>query len=138
VVEVTEGAFLGRGADRVAEELEALHALGVVVALDDFGTGHASLTHLKRFPVGMLKVDASFVRDMLDDPGDAAIMRAVAGLGRSLGMRVVAEGVETAEQAAELTRLGASFLQGFSLARPMTGGHTAAWFAARGKTETTS
>jgi EAL domain-containing protein (putative c-di-GMP-specific phosphodiesterase class I) len=86
VVEVTEGVFLGRGSGRVAEELDALHALGVGIALDDFGTGYASLTHLKRFPVGLLKIDRSFVRDMLDDPGDAAIVRAVVGLGRSLGI----------------------------------------------------
>ena len=62
MVEVTEGVFLGRGAGRVAEELEALHAAGVTVALDDFGTGYASLAHLKRFPIGVLKIDRSFVR----------------------------------------------------------------------------
>jgi EAL domain-containing protein (putative c-di-GMP-specific phosphodiesterase class I) len=127
VVEVTEGVLLGRGAGRVAEELGALHALGVVVALDDFGTGYAALTHLKRFPVGMLKIDRSFVRDMLADPGDAAIVRAVVGLGHSLGMRVVAEGVETEEQAQWLRLQGCDYGQGFLFGRPMPAEAVPGW-----------
>ena len=130
VVEVTEGVFLGRGAGRVGEELDALdalHALGVGTALDDFGTGHASLVHLKRFPVDLLKIDGSFVRDMLADPGDAAIVRAVVGLSRSLGMRVVAEGVETTEQADWLRLQGCDRAQGFLFGEPMPAEAVPAW-----------
>ncbi len=126
VVEVTEGVFLGRGTDRVAAELEALHAQGVTVALDDFGTGYASLAHLKRFPVGVLKVDQSFVRDMLADPGDAAIVRAVINLGHSLGMKVTAEGVETPEQADWLRLQGCDHAQGYLFGRPMPAGRVPA------------
>jgi predicted signal transduction protein with EAL and GGDEF domain len=135
VVEVTEGVFLGRGAERAAGELEALHALGVAVALDDFGTGHASLTHLRRFPVDELKVDASFVRDAPADPGDAAIVRAVVGLGRGLGLRVVAEGVETAEQAEWLRLQGCSHGQGSLFGAPMPGEAVPGWLRRRRRDE---
>ena len=122
MVEVTEGVFLGRGAGLVAAELEALHAAGVAVALDDFGTGYASLAHLRRFPIDVLKVDRSFVRDVPDDPEGAAIVRAVIGLGHSLGMRVVAEGVEAEGQLAWLRLQGCDYAQGFLFARAAAGG----------------
>jgi EAL domain-containing protein (putative c-di-GMP-specific phosphodiesterase class I) len=127
MLEVTESVFLGHDAGRVAAELDELHAMGVTVALDDFGTGYASLTHLKRFPVDVLKVDKSFVRDMLADPGDAAIVRAVVGLGQSLGMRVVAEGVESEEQLAWLRRQGCDYAQGFLFAPALPAEAAAAW-----------
>jgi EAL domain-containing protein (putative c-di-GMP-specific phosphodiesterase class I) len=85
----------------------------VKIALDDFGTGYASLRHLKEFPVDIIKIDQSFVRDMEVDPGDEAIIRAVINLGRSLGIAVVAEGIEAAAQAEHLLRLGCDFGQGF-------------------------
>ena len=119
MVEVTEGVFLGHGAGLVAEELEELHAAGVTVALDDFGTGYASLAHLKRFPIDVLKVDRSFVRHVLHDPGDAAIVQAVIGLGHSLGMKVVAEGVENDEQLAWLRLQGCDYAQGHLFAAPL-------------------
>ncbi|HSR00216.1 MAG TPA: EAL domain-containing protein, partial [Sphingomicrobium sp.] len=112
-IEVTETVFLGRGAESVHRALALLNAQGVKIALDDFGTGYASLRHLKQFPVDVIKIDQSFVRDMEVDPGDEAIVRAVINLGKSLGIHVVAEGIESASQAERLVRLGCDFGQGF-------------------------
>jgi EAL domain-containing protein (putative c-di-GMP-specific phosphodiesterase class I) len=116
-LEVTETVFLGRGAEYVHRALALLNARGVRIALDDFGTGYASLRHLKQFPVDIIKIDRSFVRDMADDPNDEAIIRAVVNLGRSLGIRVVAEGIETEAQAAQLIGLECDFGQGFLFSR---------------------
>ena len=114
-----------------AEVLQQLRDLGVELAIDDFGTGYSSLAYLRHLPVDCLKVDRSFVAELGD--GHAEIASAVIALARNLNLCTVAEGVETAEQAEELARLGANFLQGFSLAKPMTGGHIAAWYASRGE-----
>jgi EAL domain-containing protein (putative c-di-GMP-specific phosphodiesterase class I) len=112
--------FLGRGAEHVERALKLLNGEGVKIALDDFGTGYASLRHLKEFPVDIIKIDRSFVRDLEDDPGDAAIIRAVLRLGHSLGIEIVAEGIETAAQAKYLKRLRCDYGQGhlFSKAAP--------------------
>jgi len=112
-VEITETVFLGRGAEYVHRALALLNRRGIKIALDDFGTGYASLRHLKQFPVDIIKVDQSFVRDMADDPGDAAIVNAVVNLGRSLGIKVVAEGIEREDQARRLLALECDFGQGF-------------------------
>jgi diguanylate cyclase (GGDEF)-like protein/PAS domain S-box-containing protein len=112
-LEVTETVFLGRGAESVHRALGLLSANGVQIALDDFGTGYASLRHLKDFPVNIIKIDRSFVRDMEVDPGDEAIVRAVINLGRSLGIKVVAEGIEKPGQAERLIKLGCDYGQGF-------------------------
>ena len=112
-VEVTETVFLGRGADYVERALKTLSAGGIRIALDDFGTGYASLSHLKQFPVDILKIDRSFVRNLRDDPDDAAIISAVIQLGRSLGIEIVAEGIETAAQEYLLHGRGCDYGQGF-------------------------
>jgi diguanylate cyclase (GGDEF)-like protein len=112
-VEVTETVFLGGRSGHVERALKVLCDAGVTIALDDFGTGYASLTHLKRFPVDVLKVDQSFVRDLSHDRDDAAIVRAIMSLGRSLGLSVVAEGIETADQAALLMKCGCKLGQGY-------------------------
>jgi diguanylate cyclase (GGDEF)-like protein/PAS domain S-box-containing protein len=126
-IEITESALMK---DPAAARciLQQLRDLGVQLAIDDFGTGYSSLAYLRHLPVDCLKVDRSFVAELAH--GHAEIATAVIALAGSLNLSTVAEGVETAEQAAELTRLGATYLQGFNLAMPMTGGHTAAWFAA--------
>jgi diguanylate cyclase (GGDEF)-like protein/PAS domain S-box-containing protein len=111
-LEVTETVFLGRGADYVEHALKTLSKAGVQIALDDFGTGYASLSHLKQFPVDVLKIDRSFVSDLGEDPDAAAIIRAVVNLGHSLNIEVVAEGIETLDQAQRLTRKGCRFGQG--------------------------
>ena len=117
-VEVTETVFLGRGAECVERALQTLSAEGVRIALDDFGTGYASLSHLKRFPVDIIKIDQSFVRNLEADPDDAAIIRAVLNLGQSLGITIVAEGIETSAQAAYLWAQGCDLAQGYLFGRP--------------------
>jgi diguanylate cyclase (GGDEF)-like protein len=134
VMEVTESVFMGRGRDKVSEQLQALHDLGVRVALDDFGTGYASLVHLKRFPINILKIDQSFVRNMLEDPGDAAIVRAVVDLGHSLGMQVVGEGVENEQQVDRLRACGCDIGQGYVFAPPMAAQAATAWLELRQST----
>ncbi|WP_375197328.1 EAL domain-containing protein [Sphingobium sp.] len=117
-VEVTETVFLGRGAEQVEQALHRLSAAGVQIALDDFGTGYASLSHLKQYPVDILKIDRSFVRNIEQDAGDAVIVDAIGKLGSSLGMEVVAEGVETAGQVELLLARGCSIGQGYLFGRP--------------------
>lgn len=112
-LEVTETVFLGRGAEYVEKALKTLSDAGVSIALDDFGTGYASLAHLKNFPVDIIKLDRSFVSNLLITPDDAAIVKAVINLGRSLNIQVVAEGIETPEQHRELRRIGSKYGQGF-------------------------
>jgi diguanylate cyclase (GGDEF)-like protein/PAS domain S-box-containing protein len=111
-LEVTETVFLGRGAECVERALKTLSKAGIKIALDDFGTGYASLSHLKQFPVHILKIDQSFVRD-LDRERDHAIVDAVLNLGSSLSMEVVAEGIETEAQQAMLIARGCRFGQGY-------------------------
>jgi EAL domain-containing protein (putative c-di-GMP-specific phosphodiesterase class I) len=101
-------------------QVSALKALGVQIAIDDFGTGYSSLAYLKRFEIDILKVDQSFVRGMLDDSADAAIVHAVIALGHTLGFKVVAEGVENLPTAQMLTALGCDELQGYCFAPPLS------------------
>jgi len=117
-LEVTETVFLGRGAEHVLAALKTLSGAGVRIALDDFGTGYASLTHLKQFPVDTIKLDRSFIADLEGDPADAAIVRAILGLGQSLKIDIVAEGIETSVQAAYLWAQGCGFGQGYLFGRP--------------------
>ncbi|MCG7392185.1 EAL domain-containing protein [Microvirga sp. ACRRW] len=112
-IEVTETVFLGRGAEYIEKSLRMLSEEGVKIALDDFGTGYASLSHLKQFPVDIIKIDRSFVNDLAGNPDDPAILQAVLGLGKSLGIVTVAEGVETAVQASFLRSQGCDIGQGF-------------------------
>lgn len=116
-IEVTETAMLD--IDRSAAALTALKALGVRVALDDFGTGFTSFQALKELSFDTLKIDRSFVADCLTSTASAAIIQAVAGVGRAMGVKIVCEGVETAEQAAFLKVAGAHYLQGYHFHRPL-------------------
>ena len=118
-LEVTEEAFLGRSTERVARTLERLHEMRALIVLDDFGTGYASLAHLKRFPIDRLKIDGSLVRDIGIDSSNTAIVRTVISLGHSLGLQVVAEGVETEPQYAFLREHGCDAAQGYLFGRPI-------------------
>jgi len=117
-VELTEGTLMDnvQEAERVLRELKDQ---GVRVAIDDFGTGYSSLSYLKRFPVDALKVDRSFVTDMTTDSSDAAIVAAIAAMARSLGLTVIAEGVETEEQQRMLQELGCPVMQGYRFGRAL-------------------
>jgi diguanylate cyclase (GGDEF)-like protein/PAS domain S-box-containing protein len=112
-LEVTETVFLGRGAEYVERALRTLSGHGVSIALDDFGTGFASLSHLKQFPVHIIKIDRSFIRDLQLGTGDGAIVDAVINLGKSLQIDVVAEGIETAAQHETLLAMGCKYGQGY-------------------------
>jgi EAL domain-containing protein (putative c-di-GMP-specific phosphodiesterase class I) len=101
--------------------------LGVLFALDDFGTGYSSLTYLRRLPVALLKIDQSFVSDMLDDPDDLLILKGVIGLAKALRRDVIAEGVETIAHGVVLMELGCELAQGYGIALPMPAADLPAW-----------
>jgi EAL domain-containing protein (putative c-di-GMP-specific phosphodiesterase class I) len=117
-LELTESVLLS-SADVMQPILEELKAMGVALAIDDFGTGYSSLSYLKQFRVGKLKIDRSFIRDVVTDNDDATITTAIIRIGRSLAMRVVAEGVETEAQLAFLREQGCDEIQGYYVSRPM-------------------
>ena len=117
-LELTE-SLLADNVENVVEKMTALRARGVAFSLDDFGTGYSSLSYLKRLPLAHLKIDQSFVRDLLVDPNDEAIARTIVALGASLGLAVIAEGVETEGQLALLRAMGCETFQGYLFARPV-------------------
>jgi EAL domain-containing protein (putative c-di-GMP-specific phosphodiesterase class I) len=116
-LELTESTLLGN-LDNAETAMRRLKALGVQLALDDFGTGYSSLLYLRRFPFDKLKIDRSFVLSIEKAPDAAAIVHAVVSLGRGLGMKVTAEGVETAEQHLFLRAAGVHYMQGFRFGTP--------------------
>ncbi|MBK7326331.1 MAG: EAL domain-containing protein [Propionivibrio sp.] len=124
-LEITESVLVD--AVDAPDVLERLSGMGVRLSIDDFGTGYSSLSYLKRFPIDTLKIDRSFVRDIMTDSDDAAITVAIIALSRSLRLKVLAEGVETAEQLASLRHHGCDEIQGFLYARPMPGDALVAW-----------
>jgi diguanylate cyclase (GGDEF)-like protein/PAS domain S-box-containing protein len=118
-LELTE-SLLVANVENTIETMHALKEKGIGFALDDFGTGYSSLAYLKRLPLDQLKIDQSFVRDVLTDPNDAAIARTILGLGHTLGLEVIAEGVETADQRNFLAMHGCRAFQGYLFGRPVT------------------
>jgi EAL domain-containing protein (putative c-di-GMP-specific phosphodiesterase class I) len=132
IVEMTETAIL-LDPRRAAAVLAELAAAGVRVSLDDFGSGQTSLGHLSSLPLHELKVDRSFVTDMLDSPAHAAIVRSIVDLGHNLGLRVVAEGVETQAVREGLLAMGCDMAQGYVLSRPMDLDATEQWLADHGR-----
>ena len=129
VLEITETALMG-DPEAALSALAALRALGVGLAVDDFGTGYSSLTYLKQFPIDELKIDRSFVQGLGTDPGDSAIVASCIQLAHALGLRAVAEGVETETQRLALLRLGCDLGQGYHYARPLTADALRAWMPA--------
>ncbi|MCJ2135906.1 EAL domain-containing protein [Methylobacterium sp. J-026] len=117
-VEITEGVLLQEN-EKTLQTLHRLRELGVRVSMDDFGTGYASLSYLRSFPFDKIKIDRSFVKDLATKPDGEAIIRAIAGLGKSLGMTTVAEGVETPEQMQRIRLEGCTDVQGYFISRPV-------------------
>ena len=118
-IELTEATTMSN-VDHVASLLRGLHGIGIRISVDDFGTGYSSLSFLKRFPISQLKIDRSFVHDITLDADDAAIVSGTIALARGLGIEVVAEGVETAEQLAFLGARGCDIAQGYYFSHPLT------------------
>jgi diguanylate cyclase (GGDEF)-like protein/PAS domain S-box-containing protein len=117
-LELTE-SMLVRDIDTIILKMNAIKALGVRFSLDDFGTGYSSLSYLKRLPLSQLKIDQSFVRDLITDPNDAVIARTIVSLGRNLGLKVIAEGVENEQQRSALAGMGCDAFQGYLFGRPV-------------------
>jgi len=126
-LEILESSALGdlHSISRIMKS--CIHELGVNVALDDFGTGYSSLTHLRSLPAQTIKIDQSFVRDMLDDPNDYAIIDGIIGLAQSFNREVIAEGVETSDHGLMLLAAGCFEVQGYGIARPMPADEIPAW-----------
>ncbi|WP_236685579.1 sensor domain-containing protein [Geobacter pickeringii] len=118
-LELTESLVMQQ-AERSADVLRQLAAMGIEVAIDDFGTGYSSLSYLKRFPIGNLKIDQSFVRDLCRDADDATLVRTIITMAHGLGMKTIAEGVETLEQMDFLCRHGCEEMQGYYFSRPVS------------------
>jgi EAL domain-containing protein (putative c-di-GMP-specific phosphodiesterase class I) len=117
-LELTESLLVDNIEATIAK-MSALKAKGILFSLDDFGTGFSSLSYLKRLPLDQLKIDQSFVNDVLSDPNDAAIVRTIIALGQTLGLEVIAEGVETEEQRNFLAVNGCYSYQGYLFSKPV-------------------
>jgi EAL domain-containing protein (putative c-di-GMP-specific phosphodiesterase class I) len=117
-LELTESLVLDNVADTIAK-MQMLKNIGVGFSMDDFGTGHSSLSYLKQLPLDQLKIDQSFVRDIATDPNDAAIVQTIIVMANSLGLDVIAEGVETKAQLEFLCQRGCAAFQGYLFSRPV-------------------
>jgi EAL domain-containing protein (putative c-di-GMP-specific phosphodiesterase class I) len=117
-LELTE-SILMENPDLTGSQLARLKNMGVCLSIDDFGTGYSSLSYLQKFPVDAVKIDRSFIRDVTTNPESAAITRAIVAMADSLGLRVVAEGVETLQQVEVLRELGCREIQGYFISRPV-------------------
>ena len=126
ILEITESSIMADPI-RAADVVDRLSDLGIGLAIDDFGTGYSSLSYLKRLPVSEIKIDKSFVLAMTSEDNDAVIVRSTVDLGRNLGLRVVAEGVETVEMFDELRNLGCDIAQGYLLSRPLPADELTVW-----------
>jgi len=129
-IEITESLLISNLDDAI-EKMHTLKAHGLQFSLDDFGTGYASLAYLKRMPLSEIKIDQSFVRDVLKDPSDAITVRTILALGHSMGLTVVAEGVETEDQRAFLLAHGCELFQGYLFSRPIAPAQLDDWLAQR-------
>ncbi|MFP5394510.1 MAG: EAL domain-containing protein, partial [Gammaproteobacteria bacterium] len=130
VLEIVESDALG-DPEKALEVMQSLADLGVELSIDDFGTGYSSLAYLDRLPVDEVKIDQSFVFRLEKEAGDATIVRATVALAHELGLRVVAEGVESELATRLVTDMGCDLLQGFGLARPMPAGDVLGWLGRR-------
>jgi len=133
-VEITESTLIG-DPERALSVIDRIHGMGVRFAIDDFGTGYSSLGYLKRLPIDTLKIDRSFIRDMLSDEQDAVIVQSTLGLAHSFGLEVVAEGVEDEKTLEALQNLSCEQAQGFYISRPVPAKDFEAWYRKMGNPE---
>jgi len=127
-IEVTEGTLMA-DLDEGARILEELSELGVSIAIDDFGTGYSSLSYLKRLPINVLKIDRSFLENMVSNSRDAAIVRSIIELGHNLECKVIAEGVEDEAVRLQLKALGCDLVQGFHISKPLSNAGFREWLS---------
>jgi EAL domain-containing protein (putative c-di-GMP-specific phosphodiesterase class I) len=118
-IEITEGVLV-EDLPEIGQTLERLRALGVRIAVDDFGTRYSSLSYLRRFPVDTLKIDRSFIHDLLSDSDDAKLVAAIIAMGHSLNLEIVAEGVETRDELRFLRARGCDLVQGYLFSEPLS------------------
>jgi EAL domain-containing protein (putative c-di-GMP-specific phosphodiesterase class I) len=118
VLEITESLLLEDTAT-TTQQLHKLKEMGIKLSIDDFGTGHSSLSYLKRFPVDTIKIDKSFIQDMVKIPEDASLVQAIIAMSHSLGLNTIAEGVEDQEQLALIRELKCDFVQGYYFSKPL-------------------
>ncbi len=130
-VELTESILMEQ-AEAGVDTLRKLHAAGIGLSIDDFGTGYSSLSYLRRFPINTLKIDRSFVKDIATDPDDAAIVVMIIAMAHTLGLRTIAEGIESGEQLSFLREQGCYAGQGYHIARPMSAAEFERWARAHG------
>ena len=117
--------------DQAIERLKDIRAMGVKLAIDDFGTGYSSLAYLKNMPVDRLKIDQSFVRDIVSSPDDRLIVKATIELAHTLNLKVIAEGVESVEVYDLLAEMNCDYAQGFFISHPIEADQVAAWYQAK-------
>jgi EAL domain-containing protein (putative c-di-GMP-specific phosphodiesterase class I) len=117
-LEITESMIMG-DPELVSATIAKLHSIGVCLSVDDFGTGFSSLGYLKNLPIGELKIDRSFVSEMMSEESDRIIVRSTINLGHDLGLKIVAEGVEDAATLIELSAMGCDLIQGYHISRPL-------------------
>jgi predicted signal transduction protein with EAL and GGDEF domain len=128
-IEITESTLMGDHA-QAREALARLRSIGIRISIDDFGTGYSSLSYLRELPVHALKIDRSFITDLIDEPDSEAIVRSIIELARNLGLETVAEGVEDERASGRLMSLGCDYVQGFAIARPMPADAMLRWLRA--------
>ena len=117
-LEITE-SMLMKNMEETIDRLQELKNIGITLSIDDFGTGYSSLAYLKRFPLDMLKIDRSFIRNLETDPGNRVIVKTIIDLGHNLNLKLIAEGVENAEQQEALRELKCEYVQGFFFQKPL-------------------
>jgi EAL domain-containing protein (putative c-di-GMP-specific phosphodiesterase class I) len=132
-LELTESLVL-HNVEEAISKMQQLKSFGIVFSMDDFGTGHSSLSYLKRLPLDQLKIDQSFVRDIATDPSDAVIVQTVINMGRTLGLDVIAEGVESEKQLELLREYGCNAYQGYLFGRPAAAADLERFLAQRDRT----
>jgi EAL domain-containing protein (putative c-di-GMP-specific phosphodiesterase class I) len=129
-VEITENVIM-KDIDSVVKKLTMLSKHGIQVSIDDFGTGYSSLAYLQKLPINTIKIDRSFVLDMRPDNGQTSIVNAIIAMANGLGMKLIAEGVETEDQLKQLSALGCTRIQGFLVSKPMPSAELLQWLEER-------